>query len=106
MPPKSLGEETLALQLRAFGIGGWVREYRFDPERRWRFDFAWEPKRFAVEVEGGTWIGGRHNRGVGYAKDLEKYNAASKSGWAVLRFTTEDVVSGKAIREIQKYLND
>ena len=100
MPPKSLGEETLALQLRAFGIGGWVREYRFDPERRWRFDFAWEPKRFAVEVEGGTWSGGRHNRGGGYAKDAAKYEAAMLAGWTVYRVTTDMVTSGHAVTVI------
>ena len=32
-------ESNFALQLRDVG-GSWTREHRFDPSRRWRFDFA------------------------------------------------------------------
>lgn len=31
-----------------------VREHRFHPTRRWRFDFAWPDEKVALEVEGGT----------------------------------------------------
>jgi very-short-patch-repair endonuclease len=62
------------------------REYRFDPERRWRFDFAWPSLKIAVEIEGGVWIRGRHVRPVGYLGDLEKYNRAVVLGWRVLRY--------------------
>jgi len=65
-----------------------VTQYRFAPPRRWSFDFAWPDKQVAVEIEGGTWIGGRHSTGVGFAKDCEKYNVAAANGWCVLRFTT------------------
>jgi very-short-patch-repair endonuclease len=61
-------------------------EYRFDPERRWRFDFAWPSLKIAVEVEGGVWIRGRHIRPLGYLADLEKYNRAVVLGWRVLRY--------------------
>ncbi len=30
------------------------REFRFHPTRQWRFDFAWERERVAVELEGGA----------------------------------------------------
>lgn len=66
MAKKSKGEEALALDLRAEKVAGWVREHRFHPARRWRFDFAWPELLFAVEVEGGIWTGGRHNRGSGF----------------------------------------
>ena len=62
------------------------REYRFDAERRWRFDFAWPALKIAVEIEGGVWIRGRHVRPVGYLGDLEKYNRAVVLGWRVLRY--------------------
>lgn len=62
-------------------------EYQFHPERRWRFDYALPEQRIAVEVEGGTWQNGRHNRAKGYAKDAEKYNAAQGLGWTVFRFS-------------------
>jgi len=41
----------------------------------------------AVEVEGGTWKRGRHNRPGGFAGDCDKYNAATVFGWRVLRCT-------------------
>jgi len=65
-----------------------AREYRFASPRRWKFDFAWPDARLAVEIEGGTWSGGRHTRGAGYANDCTKYNAAVLEGWRVLRYTT------------------
>jgi hypothetical protein len=38
------------------------REFRFHPKRRWRADFAHLPSRSLIEIEGGIWIQGRHNR--------------------------------------------
>jgi len=70
------------------GIPKPVGEYRFFDGRRFRFDYAWlEPWKVAVEIEGGTWVQGGHSRGVGYAKDCEKYNLAVLDGWRVIRFT-------------------
>ena len=52
--------------LLAVGLAAPIREHRFAPPRRWRFDYAWPDRRLALEVEGGTWTGGRHVRGRGY----------------------------------------
>ena len=85
----------------------WVRkEWRFDEKRKWRFDFAvWSEKSsFAVEIEGGAWIQGRHNRGKGFIADLEKYNHAALLGWRVLRFTPQQVLKGEAIAFIRRVL--
>jgi very-short-patch-repair endonuclease len=73
-----------------------VREYRFHPERRWRFDFAWPANHVAVEVDGGTWGRGRHSRGRGFAADCEKLNQAALLGWTVLRFTADNMMDGQA----------
>lgn len=43
----------------------------------------------AVEIEGGSWINGRHTRGKGYRNDCEKYLEAAILGWTVLRFTSD-----------------
>lgn len=99
----SQGEECFALHCRVSGLTP-EREYRFDPNRRWRFDFAFPANMLAVEVEGGTWSGGRHTRGSGYAKDMEKYNAAVKLGWRVLRYSTDMVLAGTAIEEVSEFL--
>jgi len=97
----SKGEEMLAFQLKLAGITGWVREYKFHPTRRWKVDFAWCKEKFAVEIEGGQWTQGRHQRGQGFADDMFKYNSLSLAGWRLLRFTTEMVTSGHAVSKIQ-----
>jgi hypothetical protein len=93
-------EDLLAGQLKALGVLCPEREYIFASPRRWRFDFAWPDLKLAVEVDGGTWSGGRHVRGSGYAKDCQKGNAALLRGWRVLHYTSEMVRSGLAAREV------
>jgi hypothetical protein len=68
-------------------------EWKFDAKRRWRFDYAWPEKMIALEVEGGVWTGGRHTRGAGFLKDIEKYNRAAVLGWRLLRVTPDKLVS-------------
>ncbi len=46
-------------------------EFRFHPKRRWRADFAHLPSRTLIEIEGGIYVNGRHNRAAGFAADLE-----------------------------------
>ena len=78
------------------------QEFYFHPERKWRADFHLIDKKILVEVEGGIWSGGRHTRGKGYLRDLEKYNAATMMGFQVIRFSTDQVKSGHAIQQIEK----
>jgi len=73
-----------------------VPEHRFYPERKWRFDYAWIDQKCAVEIEGGIWTGGRHSRGSGFSKDMEKYNMAGKLGWRVFRFSPNQLRKGDA----------
>lgn len=91
IPRISKLEETAWLQLKIFsnkwGIDPPRREYKFHDGRRWRFDFAWPDHMIAIEVEGGIWKNGRHNRGSGFEKDAEKYNWAVLGGWRVIRVT-------------------
>lgn len=68
------------------GGPSFVPEHVFHPVRKWRFDFAWPEVKLAVEVEGGIWNSGRHNRPSGFIEDCVKYNAAVALGWRVLRF--------------------
>ena len=80
-----------------------IAEYQFVEDRRWRFDYAWPHSKIAVEIEGGIWIGGRHSRGIGYSKDLEKYNRAAFEGWKVFRFTPAQFKSGEAGEFLESY---
>lgn len=73
----------------------WVIEHRFHAKRRWRFDVACLAAKVAIELEGifyrksqGT---SRHQTGVGYQNDMEKYNAAAELGWVVLRYSIGDL---------------
>ena len=102
----SLGEETLALHIKAERLPEPVREYRFAPPRRWRFDFAWPALKIAVEVDGGTRGKGGHTTHKGITADHEKRNAAVIDCWRVLVFTTEAVKSGRAIADIKKIFGE
>jgi len=81
-------------------------EYRFDPSRRWRFDLCWPEFHLAAEIEGGTWVKGRHTRPQGYENDCEKYNSAVLQGWRVLRFTMEMVKDGRALATVERAVNE
>lgn len=90
----------------AGGEGTGVRErLRRLGLKDWRFDFLWRKSRVAVEIEGGTWSGGRHVTGAGYAEDCRKYNAAALAGFMVLRFTT-DMLKDGARSEAATVLDD
>ena len=77
-----------------------IKEYRFDTKRRFRFDFANLENKIAIEVEGAVYVTGRHTRGKGYENDCEKYNLATCQGWRVLRY------SMKQIKNLQKVIDD
>jgi len=77
--------------LEGMGVPSPVREFRFHPVRQWRVDFFWDYSALfngplALEVEGGAWISGRHNRPIGFAKDMEKYRELTFSGIWLLRY--------------------
>ena len=89
---KSLLEKNFEQLLKLRGVKGFTRELKFCPTRRWRFDFAWIDEKVAVEIEGGIFMQGRHNRGKGMEADMEKYNWATINGWRVLRYSGSNFV--------------
>lgn len=101
--PSSL-EAAYARILRGLKFPTAVREYRFDPIRKWRFDFAWPDQRVAVELDGGIWTKGGHSTGSGIMRDMEKSNAAQLSGWLVLRFSDKHLEDGSAIEQTKRAL--
>lgn len=89
-------EDLYLYSILALGLPEPVRELRFAPPRRYRFDFAWPEHMLAVEVQGGTARRGRHVRVSGYEKDREKMHLAMLNGWRVYEFTTRHIRTGLA----------
>ena len=83
---KSDLEDTLAFQLDALGLTGYVREYQAIKGRKFRFDFCFTEQRLLIEVNGGTFTKGAHSTGKGIARDYEKNNLAQLAGWRCLAF--------------------
>ena len=102
---QSVGEATLAMHLKAKNIE-FQTEFEFHPTRKWRADFHIIGHELLIEVEGGIWSNGRHTRGKGYLDDMEKYNAVQELGYRLLRFSTEQVKSGLAVRKIEEMIGD
>lgn len=85
--PPSRQERRFLLYWKSLGGPELKPEFVFHATRRWRADFAHIESRTLIEIEGGIWIQGRHNRPQGFAKDAEKYLEAALDGWRVLRLT-------------------
>ena len=116
-------EEEFLFQVKAIKLPIPEREYRFGAMasggtgnglrkrlaehglRDWRFDFAYPDLKIAVEVEGGTFSGGRHTRGKGFEGDVEKYTSATLLGWLVIRATGKHVKSGQAVQWLQQAID-
>lgn len=81
-------------------------EHQFHPKRKWRFDLAIPSVKLAVEIEGAVYSNGRHTRGSGFLKDIEKYNTAAIMGWTLLRFTHVSHTNKEIIETVKKILAD
>ena len=77
-------------------------EHRFHPSRLWRLDLAWPEEKLAVEIDGITPAGGRHQRIKGFSNDREKGLAAFALGWTVIHCTTKQFQSGKVFDAIHE----
>lgn len=97
--------QSLDLQIRIEHLKKPVPEYRFHPVRRWRIDRAYPDEKIAIEIEGGTWVKGRHTRGKGYENDCRKYNTLTAMGWKIYRYTPEMIEDGTAIKDLISELN-
>jgi very-short-patch-repair endonuclease len=91
-------------QCQALGLPVPVAEYKFHPTRRWRMDFAWVDRKLALEIQGGAFVGGRHSRGMGQVKDMEKFSEAAILGWRVLHCTPRDVKTGAVLEMVRRAL--
>lgn len=65
--------------------------------RKWRFDLAWPllgESPLAVEVNGGGWVNGRHNRGSSLEAEYTKLSHAAALGWRVIPITYAQLQRG------------
>ncbi len=102
--PKANDAVFLALVKRA-KLPRPVPEYRFHDTRKWRFDYAFPAERVALEIEGGAFVGGRHTRGAGFVKDLEKYSHAAALGWRIVRVTPSQLCTEQTITYLKDALH-
>jgi len=94
-------EEEMAFQLKATGLKGFTRQYKFHPDRKWMLDFYRDG--WGIEINGGGWNRGGHNRNpIAMWKDYEKYNACQEMGIKLLLYTGEQVKDGTAIYQLER----
>jgi hypothetical protein len=108
---------------KEYGLPEPEREYQFAAiiGRRWRFDFAWphyqKPTKvegfdsydvvrckIALEIDGGIWINGGHNRGAQMLKTWEKENEAACMGWRIIRCQPKDLCTQNTVNLIKRAL--
>ena len=92
--------------LDALGIEIPVKEYRFHKTRKWRIDLFFLEAGLALEVEGGAWTNGRHNRPQGFLNDMDKYNEITIYGFHLLRATPDEMQNGVAVGLIERYFKE
>ena len=115
--PKSYNPQVVTRFFAKHGIPAPEFEYQFHPTRKWRFDLAWpmweetngirwvkNPFPTAVEVDGGIWIAGGHNRGEQMKKDWEKANEAAALGWRILRCEPRELCTAQFAELIKRAL--
>lgn len=72
-------------------------EYKFDENRRWRFDYAFPELKLAIEINGGV-----HRIKNKYLRDLEKLNAAAIQGWMVIQIDNNQVKNLSCLNTVLK----
>lgn len=78
-------------------------EYVFYEYRGWRFDFAIEAYKIAIEYEGGIYMAkGGHNNFKGMQRDIQKYTQAQSMGWRVIRL--HDLNYTSLLPELEKLI--
>ncbi|MBA2682469.1 MAG: hypothetical protein H0U76_29265 [Ktedonobacteraceae bacterium] len=94
--PGSTLEQKFLSYWQALNGPALEREVRFNPTRKFRFDFAHVATATAIEIEGFG-----HAKRNRYTADLEKYNSAALLGWTLIRLTSPMI---NAV-ELQRIIN-
>ena len=99
-------EGIFFILLKQEGLPEPHKEYRFHPNRKWRFDYCYPDKKIAIEIEGGVFSQGRHVRSIGFLGDIDKYNEAVRRGWRLIRVIPTRLCNYEFIELIVDLYND
>lgn len=79
-------------------------EYKFCPDRGWRWDYCWPAIKVAIEYNGGIFMQkSGHSNMKGLHRDSEKMNRAQLMGWRVLTVTAMNYTTIlKTLNELKK----
>lgn len=98
-------EQIFFKKLNDNGIEMPEKEFVFHKKRKWRFDYCFVKLGIAIEIEGAVWQNGRHTRGSGFIKDMEKYNEAAIYGYSLLRSTPNDFYKDSFVNKVVTLVN-
>ena len=98
----TMAKELLDEYLVWGGFGPVEHEFKFLPDRRFRFDWAFPDKKIAIEYDGIQ--GSGHASINGVLRDSEKLNLANLAGWRVYRVNTKTVHDGTAFTILDQAL--
>jgi len=87
-----------------FPAAQWELKFDTENDRDWRFDWAWPEAKVALEIQGGTFVNGRHSRGPALRKEYEKLNAAIVQGWVVIHTLAGEVMTNATARTLRRLL--
>ena len=100
-------EDRFFFEISALGLPHPERQYKFHPSRKWRMDFFWKLREdcaLCVEIQGGIYANGRHSRGAGYEKDMEKWNEAVLMGYDLFIFGPTHIKNGMGLEYVKRWL--
>lgn len=69
----------------------YLKEFKFLPDRRFRFDFYLPDYRTGIEYDGMFSHKSRHLTVTGFTRDCTKTNLAQLAGYRILRYTALNV---------------
>ena len=82
-----------------------LREYKLLKDRKFKGDFAHPDSKTVIEIQGGIWIQGRHNRGSGYTKDCKRTLALIANGWKVI-YLVESMFTEETFKIIKGIIDE
>lgn len=96
-------EDKMDEKLKEAGIGGYERNVKFIPKRKFEADFYFPDLKLCLECDGGVWLPkGGHTSGEGYSKDRERDVEALLNGILTIRYTSSQINSDYAIDTFKK----